>query len=116
MAWWDNLWLNEGFAQWMQKKVADRFNPSWKVWVRAHASKEAAMAADALRTVQPVQHEILDASQAMSTFDSITSNKSGASTRRLEPYRGEDGSRAGRRPYRAAHAYGSTTSADLWAT
>src|ERR1700694_1587022 len=97
MAWWDNLWLNEGFAQWMQKKVADRFNPSWKVWVRAHASKEAAMAADALRTVQPVQHEILDASQAMSTFDSITYDKSSAFIRMLEAHLGEDKLRDGMR-------------------
>jgi aminopeptidase N len=34
MAWWDNLWLNEGFASWMSTKASDHFNPSWKVWLR----------------------------------------------------------------------------------
>ena len=47
MAWWDNLWLNEGFASWMGTKASDQFNPEWKMWLRAAGGKEHAMALDA---------------------------------------------------------------------
>jgi aminopeptidase N len=115
MAWWDNLWLNEGFATWMQKKVTDHFNPTWKTWLRAHESKERAMAKDARRTARPIQRAILDDDQAASAFDNITYDKGGALIRMLEAYVGEAPFRNGMRNYMKAHAYSSTTTADLWA-
>lgn len=115
MTWWDDLWLNEGFATWMEKKVADRFNPTWKIWVRAHTQKEWAMWQDALRTAHPVQQEVLDASQALSAFDNITYDKGAAFIRMLEAYLGEDTFREGMRAYMKAHAFGNATSGDLWA-
>ena len=39
MAWWDNLWLNEGFASWMGSKCTDRFNPEWNEWLRRSAAR-----------------------------------------------------------------------------
>jgi aminopeptidase N len=55
MAWWDNLWLNEGFASWMGTKATDRFNPEWKSWLRAADDKERAMRLDARATTHPIQ-------------------------------------------------------------
>src|SRR6478672_9168547 len=72
MRWWDELWLNEGFASWMEKKLTDEFNPSMKIWVRTRADKEKAMAKDALRTAHPVQQVIEDESEALAAFDDIT--------------------------------------------
>jgi aminopeptidase N len=115
MAWWDNLWLNEGFASWMEKKVADRFNPAWKVWLQAHASREAAMARDAMRTSQPIQREIADESEAQGAFDAITYDKGQAFVRMLEAYLGAETFRDGLRRYMKAHALSSTTTADFWA-
>src|SRR5438067_3610456 len=43
MAWWDNLWLNEGFASWMGTKCSDYFNPQWEVWLRSNGKKQRAM-------------------------------------------------------------------------
>ena len=115
MVWWDDLWLNEGFASWMEKKLTDEFNPSMKVWVRTRADKEKAMAKDALRTAHPVQQPIEDESEALAAFDDITYLKGLSVVRMLEAYIGEAQFRDGLRQYMARHAYSNATSADLWA-
>jgi len=114
MAWWDNLWLNEGFASWMNSKAADHFNPSWNVWLRAHAETDSAMEADARRTTHAIQQPIKDESEADSAFDNITYLKGQAFLRMIETYLGEDTFRDGMRRYMAAHAYSNSTTADLW--
>jgi aminopeptidase N len=115
MRWWDDLWLNEGFASWMEKKLTDEFNPSMKVWVRTRADKEKAMAKDALRTAHPVQQPIEDESEALAAFDDITYLKGLSLVRMLEAYVGEAPFRDGLRRYMAKHAYSNASSADLWA-
>jgi len=115
MAWWNDVWLNEGFASWMAAKVADTLNPDWSVWLRQHASKELAMGADARSTAHPIQMQIADESQIMTAFDSISYQKGEAFLHMLEVYLGEDAFRDGMRRYMKAHAYSSATTADLWA-
>jgi aminopeptidase N len=115
MAWWDNLWLNEGFASWMATKATDHFNPSWKVWLRSHVETDTAMDMDSRRTTHPIQQQIKDESEADSAFDSITYLKGQAFLRMIETYLGEDTFRDGMRHYMAAHAYSNSTTADLWA-
>jgi len=53
MAWWDNLWLNESFATWMQKKATDLFHPEWKIWTKALLEKEYAMDQDSVPASRP---------------------------------------------------------------
>jgi aminopeptidase N len=114
MGWWDNLWLNEGFASWMQEKAASHFYPAWKTWLNGYGQKQFAMALDARRTSHPVQQAVADQSEAMAAFDGITYNKGQALIRMLENYLGEAAFRDGIRRYMAAHAYGNTTTSDLW--
>jgi aminopeptidase N len=114
MAWWNDIWLNEGFASWMASKVSDALNPDWLVWQRAHASRELAMSADARSTAHPIEVQIADDSQIRSAFDSISYQKGEAFLRMLEAYLGEDAFRDGMRHYMKAHAYSSATTADLW--
>jgi aminopeptidase N len=114
MGWWDNLWLNEGFASWMQAKAAEHFYPQWQTWLNGYGLKQFAMALDARRTSHPVQQPVADHSEAITAFDGITYNKGQALIRMLENYLGEAPFRDGIRRYIAAHAYGSTTTADLW--
>jgi aminopeptidase N len=114
MGWWDNLWLNEGFASWMQEKAASHFYPQWKTWLNGYGQKQYAMALDARRTSHPIQQPVADQSEAMTAFDGITYNKGQALIRMLENYLGEAAFRDGIRRYMAAHAYGNTTTTDLW--
>jgi aminopeptidase N len=114
MAWWDNIWLNEGFASWMQKKATGHFNPDWKVWVHANNEKQRAMAFDARKTSHPIQQPITDEAQANSAFDEITYQKGQSFIRMLENYLGEETFRSGIRTYLARHKYSNTTTADLW--
>jgi aminopeptidase N len=114
MGWWDNLWLNEGFASWMQEKAAEHFYPHWQTWLNGYGQKQFAMALDARRTSHPIQQPVADSSEAIAAFDGITYNKGQALIRMLENYLGERAFRDGIRKYMAAHAYGNTTTADLW--
>ncbi|HEY0283175.1 MAG TPA: M1 family metallopeptidase, partial [Rhizomicrobium sp.] len=115
MEWWDGIWLNEGFASWMELKATNRFNPQWNTWLRSLGSKEGAMRIDARAGTHPVIQPIADALQANGAFDAITYSKGQAVIRMLENYLGEDAFRAGVRAYIKAHAYGNTVTDDLWA-
>ncbi|MES2901601.1 MAG: M1 family metallopeptidase [Pseudomonadota bacterium] len=115
MAWWDNLWLNEGFASWMATKATDHFNPEWRVQLQALARREDVMNLDARKTTHPIQTPVTTEEQAAGAFDNITYIKGQAFLRMLEAYLGEDAFRKGMRDYMARHQYSNTTSADLWA-
>ena len=124
MAWWDNLWLNEGFASWMGSKCTAHFNPQWEVWLarvlprdptrRTGIPKEAAMEGDARSTTHSIQQRIATEAEANSAFDDITYKKGQSFLRMLENFLGEDVFRDGIRRYIAAHEYSNTTTADLW--
>jgi len=114
MEWWDDLWLNEGFASWMENKATDHFHPEWRLWLQALNEKDDAMESDARSGSHPVITPINDVLQADSAFDEITYSKGSSVIRMFEAYLGEDAFRAGVRRYIADHAYGNTTSDDLW--
>jgi aminopeptidase N len=114
MAWWDDLWLNEGFASWMQSKVTDNFHPEWQVWLQGLNRKQAVMGEDARDGTHPIITPIDDVQQASGAFDSITYVKGAAVIRTLESYLGEEGFRAGVRAYVREHAYANTVTDDLW--
>lgn len=114
MAWWDNIWLNEGFASWMQAKAAEALHPDWETWLNTGGAKQGVMNTDARNTTHPVQQPIANESEALTAFDSITYAKGQAVIRMLENYLGEEVFRGGIRAYVAAHAYANTTTADLW--
>jgi aminopeptidase N len=114
MAWWDDLWLNEGFATWLADKTADRFNPQWNLRLRGALAKDWALSEDARSTTHAIQTPVENEARAMEIFDSITYVKGAALLRMLETYLGEDVFREGVRRYVRAHRYGSATTADLW--
>jgi aminopeptidase N len=114
MSWWDNLWLNEGFASWMSAKASDLLNPDWQESLTADATKSGVMNADARRTTHPIQQPVANESQANDAFDSITYQKGQSFLRMLENFLGENTFRKGIRQYLADHEFSNTTTADLW--
>ena len=115
MAWWDNLWLNEGFASWMAAKATQHFHPEWRPYLDSIAEREYVMNLDARKTTHPIQTRIDNEEQAAAAFDAITYQKGEAFLRMLEAWLGEEPFRKGMRAYMAQHQYSNTTSADLWA-
>lgn len=114
MAWWDNLWLNEGFARWMQTYAADALHPQWETGLQAQAIFERGKRADALPSTHAVLQPVLTADQAEEAFDDITYDKGAAIITMLNRYIGEDTFREGIRRYMRQHAFGNTVDTDLW--
>ncbi|WP_266181485.1 M1 family metallopeptidase [Dyella humicola] len=114
MRWWDDLWLNEGFASWMAARTTEKLHPEWNTALDAVDTRESAMSRDAVATTHPVVQHVDTVEQASQAFDAITYSKGAAVIRMLEGYVGPEAWRAGVRNYIKAHAYGNTVSDDLW--
>ncbi|MFK3737068.1 M1 family metallopeptidase [Massilia sp. TN1-12] len=114
MRWWDDLWLNEGFASWMESRMTERLHPEWNSNLSAVGSRDGAMQRDSTAATHPVVQHIETVEQASQAFDEITYQKGEAVIRMLEAYVGENAWRDGVRAYMKAHAYGNTVSDDLW--
>jgi aminopeptidase N len=114
MSWWDNLWLNEGFASWMSAKASEVLNPEWQTALNADAAKGGVMNDDARRATHPILQPVVNESQANDAFDNITYAKGQSFLRMLENFLGEDAFRRGIRQYLADHEYSNATTADLW--
>ncbi len=115
MQWWDDIWLNESFATFLEMKMVDRLYPT-------HGSLENLLTywtnrtlfADSLASTRPVAAEIHDPSEIPQRFDDITYGKGAAILRMLEGYLGEEKFRAGIADYLARFRYGNARSQDLW--
>jgi aminopeptidase N len=115
MSWWDDLWLNEGFASWMESRMTAKLHPEWNTTMDSVVgARESAMGRDAVATTHPVIQHVETVEQASQAFDSITYSKGEAVIRMLEAYVGADTWRDGVRKYIKAHAYGNSVSDDLW--
>ena len=114
MAWWDDLWLNEGFASWMESKATAHFNPEWQSNLDRVNGREGAMGLDAYVTTHPVIQKITTVEQTSQAFDTITYQKGEAVITMLEAFAGEDVWRNGLRAYMKKHAYSNTGTDDLW--
>jgi len=116
MRWWDDLWLNEGFASWMASKANDTLNPGWHIAAQTAAyAHQRGINDDARASTHPIVEHITSVDQLETAFDAITYSKGEAVIRMLEGAVGPDQFRAGIRRYMADHAYGNTATDDLWA-
>jgi len=114
MAWWDDLWLNEGFASWMATKATAALHPEWEPLLGIVDGRESAMTLDSLQTTHPIVQHVETVEQMSQAFDSITYRKGEAVITMLEDYVGEQAWRDGVRRYIEAHRLGNTVTDDLW--
>ncbi|KMS60401.1 aminopeptidase N [Novosphingobium barchaimii LL02] len=115
MSWWDDLWLNEGFASWMESRATAQFHPEWKPELTGVGSRELAMAQDGYVTTHPIITPIKTVEEASQAFDSITYSKGEAVIRMLEAYAGSDQWRTGVQAYMKRYKNSNTVTDDLWA-
>jgi len=116
MKWWDDIWLNEGFANWMEGRPLAAIRPDWNIAVDEALDNQAALGLDALKATHPVRAAVDSPAQIDEAFDSITYAKGAAVMRMVENYLGPDTFRQGVNAYLKAHAYGNATSQDFWTT
>ena len=115
MAWWDDLWLNEGFASWMENKTAADLNPRWDADASAVAfDREGAMEIDATAATHPIVRHVETVDQIGEAFDGITYAKGQAVIGMMEATLGADVFRDGIRRYMAKYRYGNTATDQLW--
>ena len=114
MKWWDDLWLNESFATWMEAKAVDHLHPAWRILLSEASGREGALDLDATSATHPIVQPVETPEQMNQIGDSITYEKGAAVLRMLEAYVGEDAWRDGVGAYLRAHAYANTGHDDLW--
>lgn len=116
MKWWDDLWLNESFANMMEYVAVDALEPEWNVWEMFQTSEvPMALQRDATDGVQSVHVAVDDPAEIDTLFDGAIVYAKGA--RMLVMVRallGDEAMRKGLKNYFAAHQYGNATGADLW--
>jgi aminopeptidase N len=113
-AWWDDIWLNESFANWMGFRIGHEWQPNLNIRAGALAEGFTAMSTDALVAGRAIHQPIETNAQIDEAFDSITYGKGGHVVAMIGGFMGDIKFRNGVRRYMAAHKYGNATSADFF--
>jgi aminopeptidase N len=114
MKWWDDIWLNEGFATWMANRPLAAMRPDWNVPVDEALETQTALGLDGLKSTHAIHAPADTPAQIDEAFDAIAYEKGAAVLRMIENYLGPDPFRKGINAYLQAHAYGNGTSQDFW--
>jgi aminopeptidase N len=113
-AWWDDIWLNEGFATWMERKPIRAWHPEWHLEDDEAATSQRIIGLDSLSAARAIHGDPRTSAEIKEMFDGITYQKGGAVLGMLESYVGPEVFRNGVNAYLKAHANGNATSADFW--
>ncbi len=116
MQWWDDIWLNEGFATWMAAKPVKAIKPEWHVDLDEVQANQTAMTLDSLHSTRPIRSKASTPAQILELFDAIAYEKGGAVLRMIEAWVGEEEFRTGVNAYIDRFKYGNARAEDFWAT
>src|SRR5439155_17675029 len=116
MKWWDDLWLNESFASWMGDKITQEVAPEYEMPLAEVEETQRAMLRDAQRSTRPIRAPIDVFDNIDEAFDELTYDKGQAVLTMFEAWLGPETFRKGVVAYLKAHAWGSATASDLWAS
>jgi aminopeptidase N len=116
MRWWNDVWLNEGFADWITPKAVSAFRPGWGEPEEQAADTSKALTADALQSTHPIRVPVETPEEINEIFDAISYEKTAAVLRMVEALVGEAAFRDGIRVYVKKYAYGNAAAEDFWNT
>jgi aminopeptidase N len=114
MEWWDDIWLNEGFANWMETKPLKAWNPDWHSELDEVSANQEALRLDALTSTRPVRSKANTPAEINELFDAIAYNKGAAVLRMVEAYVDAEPFRAGVNAYLEQFKYGNARAEDFW--
>jgi aminopeptidase N/puromycin-sensitive aminopeptidase len=114
MQWWDNIWLNEGFATWMENKAVAHMHPEWNIDQIVAQGVDDSLNLDAQPNTRAIRATANTPDEINQMFDGIAYGKAGAVLSTVENYLGEETFRQGVHNYLAAHLYANATAEDFW--
>jgi aminopeptidase N len=114
MQWWDNIWLNEGFATWMETKPVAAMHPEWNLDQEEAAQLQGTLDLDAQPTTRAIRATANTREEIEQMFDGISYGKAGAVLNMVENYVGKETFRKGVHNYLSAHEYSNATADDFW--
>ncbi|HVC48084.1 MAG TPA: M1 family metallopeptidase [Terracidiphilus sp.] len=114
MQWWNNIWLNEGFATWMESKAVAAMHPEWHVAQDVAESEDNTLNLDAEPTTRAIRAPANTRDEIEQMFDGISYGKGSDVLLTVENYLGPEVFRQGVHRYLEAHLYGNATAQDFW--
>ncbi len=114
MQWWNNLWLNEGFADWMENKPVAAWHPEWHVPEQVAQELDSTLNLDAQAVTRTIRAEANTPDEINEMFDGITYQKGASVIGMVESYLGEEQFRKGVHNYLQAHLFANATAEDFW--
>jgi alanyl aminopeptidase len=112
-AWWNDTWLNEAFATWMERKITGELHPDWHLDVAEVDARLGAMGKDDLASTRSIRQPIAGNDDIANAFDDITYEKGAAVIEMFEHWLGPEKFRAGVQLYLKQHANGNATASDF---
>ena len=114
MKWWDDIWLNEGFATWMANKPLAAWRPEWKVEIDDAEETQTALSLDALKSTRSIRTTVDTPEEINEVFDPIAYEKTASILRMLESYAGPDDFRKAVSSYLTKYSYSNAAGEDFW--
>ena len=115
MRWWTDLWLNEGFASWVEYLAINELFPEWQMWTQFIVDEQQqAMKLDSLDNTHPIEVPVHHPDEIRTIFDVISYSKGASVIHQLNAFIGADDFKKGLTTYLTRHAYKNTDTKDLW--
>jgi aminopeptidase N len=114
MKWWDDIWLNEGFATWAANKPLAAWKPEWRMELNATEETQKALGLDALRSTRAIRTRVSTPEEINEVFDPIAYEKTSGVLNMIEAFVGPDAFRRGVSSYLKKYSYGNAAGEDFW--
>jgi aminopeptidase N len=114
MKWWDDIWLNEGFATWMASKPLDAWRPEWRMSLADAEDTQGALGIDALRSTRAIRTKVETPDEINEVFDGIAYEKTAAVLRMIESYVGAESFRKAVNSYLTKYSWSNAAGEDFW--